>query len=99
MDDLNDELLEFLKYVEESTDDVVKNSKGSLVKKIHSRVEKVKNDSLMEVEFMTLLERDREKIEEGIELTKKVFKLSNAGHSYSEIAKECQISEDKVKKY
>ncbi|CUU48411.1 Rpn family recombination-promoting nuclease/putative transposase [Clostridium beijerinckii] len=67
MNDLNDELLEFLTYVEDSTDATVKHVKGNLVKNIHKRVQEVKNDILMEVEFMTLLERDREKIEEGIE--------------------------------
>ena len=67
MDDLSEELLEFLKYVEDSSEETVKNSKGNLVKNIHKKVEQVKNDKLMEVEFMTLLERDREKIEEGIE--------------------------------
>jgi predicted transposase YdaD len=60
-------LLEFLAYIEDSTDDTVKHVKGNLVKKIHKRVQEVKNDISMEVEFMTLLERDREKIEEGIE--------------------------------
>ncbi len=67
---------------------------------------KDKNDILVEVEFMTLLERDREKIEEGREegreegiiLTKKVLKLSMQGYAISEIAKECNISEDQVKK-
>jgi predicted transposase/invertase (TIGR01784 family) len=67
MNDLSEELLEFLKYVENSTDDTVKQSKGNLVKSIHKRVQKVKNDISVEVEFMTLLERDREKIEEGRE--------------------------------
>lgn len=51
---------------------------------------------------MTLWERDREKIEEGREegilLTKKVFKLSNDGYSISQIAKECNRSESQVKK-
>ncbi|WP_238916920.1 Rpn family recombination-promoting nuclease/putative transposase [Clostridium sp. YIM B02555] len=65
MKDLSDELLEFLEYVEDSTDDRVKSVKGSFVKNVHKRVQEVKNDVLMEVEFMTLLERDREKIEEG----------------------------------
>lgn len=36
--------------------------------------------------------------EEGILLTKKVLKLSNEGYSISQIAKECNISEDQVKK-
>ena len=51
---------------------------------------------------MTLLERDREKIEEGREegifLTQKVSKLSMEGYTLSEIAKECNISENNVKK-
>lgn len=64
--DLSEELLEFLAYVENSTEDTVKQVKGDLVKNIHKRVKEVKNDFSVEVEFMTLLERDREKIEEGI---------------------------------
>jgi DNA-binding NarL/FixJ family response regulator len=102
MKDLSDDLLEFLDYIENSTDDKVKYVKGKLVKTIHKRVQEVKNDVSMEVEFMTLLERDREKIEEGIEegilLTKKVLKLSNSGYTISQIAKECNISEEEVKR-
>ena len=102
LNDLSEELLEFLKYIENSTDEVAKSAKGNLVKNIHKRVENVKNDISVEVEFMTLLERDREKIEEGREegilLTKKVLKLFNAGHTIQEIAKECEISENQVKK-
>ena len=67
MKDLSEELLEFLAYVEDSTDDAAKGAKGDLVKSIHKRVQEVKNDISVEVEFMTLLERDREKIEEGRE--------------------------------
>ena len=37
------------------------------MKNIHKKVIEVKNNPKVEVEFMTLLERDREKIEEGIE--------------------------------
>ncbi|OOM68703.1 hypothetical protein CLOBL_53150 [Clostridium sp. BL-8] len=106
MNDLSDELLEFLAYVEDSSDDTVKYAKGNIVKNIHRRVKEVKSDILMEVEFMTLLERDREKIEEGIEkgreegilLTKKVLKLSNSGYTISQIAKECNISEEEVRR-
>ena len=80
MNDLSEELLEFLAYVEDSTDNTAKLAKGNLVKNVHMRVQDVKNDISMEVEFMhflkegeaqfgtyKLLERDREKIEEGIE--------------------------------
>ncbi|MGL5152210.1 MAG: Rpn family recombination-promoting nuclease/putative transposase, partial [Clostridium sp.] len=55
-----------LEYVEASNEDTAKKSKGNLVKHIHERVEKIKRDVTMEVEFMTLLQRDKEKIEEGI---------------------------------
>lgn len=67
INDLNIELLEFLKYIENSTDVVAANAKSELVKHIHERVNAVKKDKNTEVEFMTLLERDREKIEEGRE--------------------------------
>jgi len=67
MKDLGEELLELLAYVEDSTDNMVKHTKGNLVKNIHKRVQEVKNDISVEVEFMTLLERDKEKIEEGRE--------------------------------
>jgi predicted transposase/invertase (TIGR01784 family) len=65
MKDLSNELLEFLTYIEDSRDEIVKNFNGNLVKSIHKRVQEVKNDVSVEVEYMTLLERDREKIEEG----------------------------------
>ena len=38
-----------------------------------------------------------EGIDEGILLTKKVLKLSTEGYTTSQIAKECKISENKVK--
>lgn len=55
---------------------------------------------------MKLLERYNEKFEElmekgreeGILMTKKVFKLLNDGYRVSQIAKECNISESQVKK-
>ena len=125
MKDLNYELIEFLDYVEHSDKETAEKSKGDFVKKVHRRVTEVKNDSSMEVEFMTLLERDREKIEEGIEkgriqgleegrkegiiegekkgkiegieLAKKVFKLLNKGEAIENIARICEISEEKVR--
>ena len=67
MKDLNDEIIEFLKYVEHSDSETAEKAKGTLVKNIHKRVIEVKNNHKVEVQFMTLLERDREKIEEGRE--------------------------------
>lgn len=103
--DLDDELIGFLEYVEHSDEKTARETTGTLVKNIHKKVIEVKNDSSVEVEFMTLLERDREKleegkeegIEEGIELAKKVFKLLANSESIPNIAKKCGISEEKVK--
>lgn len=67
LNDVDEELAEFLGYIENSTDEYVSRAKSNLVKEIHERVIEVKQDKRMEVEFMTLLERDREKFEEGIE--------------------------------
>lgn len=75
---------------------------------MHKTIVEVKNDARVEVEYMTLLERDREKIEEGkiqgkiegkiegIELTKKIFKLNNKGLTIDEIAKACELTEEEV---
>lgn len=67
INDLNDELLEFLRYVENSNETVANESKGTLVKHTHNVVTQVKSNPKMEVEFMTLLERYRENFEEGRE--------------------------------
>ena len=67
LNDVDEELAEFLGYIENSTDEYASHSKSNLVKEIHERVIEVKQDKRMEVEFMTLLERDREKFEEGVE--------------------------------
>ena len=65
MNDLSDELIDFLNYVEHSDDETANDSNGTLVKNIHKRVVEVKNDVRMEVEYMTLTERDRENRLEG----------------------------------
>ena len=58
-------MLEFLSYVVKSTDEVADNAKSDLVKEINQKVNNVKHDKTMEVEYMTLLERDRINFEEG----------------------------------
>ncbi|WP_297417320.1 Rpn family recombination-promoting nuclease/putative transposase [Clostridium sp.] len=96
--DLSEELLEFLKYVENSTDDVAKSAKGNLVKSIHKRVMEVKNDISVEVEFMTLLERDREKIEEGrVEERAEIAKeMLRDGEPIEKIVKYSKLSENEI---
>ena len=88
--DLNDELIGFLEYVEHSDDKTAEKTKGTLVKNIHKRVIEVKNNPSVEVEFMTLLERDREKLEEGIEEGKMQERL--------ELAKEMLKDNEPIEK-
>ncbi|MHC1750585.1 MAG: hypothetical protein AB9856_20130 [Cellulosilyticaceae bacterium] len=49
------------------SDQFVSKAKSILVKQLHEKVNSVKEDKRVEVKYMTLLERDREKIQEGIE--------------------------------
>ena len=74
MKDVDSEMLEFLIYIEQSTDEVANASKSQLVKEINKKVKHLKEDKSMEVEYMTLLERDREKFQEGREEGKEVGK-------------------------
>ena len=67
IDDVDEEMLQFLRYIENSTDEVANSSNSGLIKAINDKINYLKNDKSMEVEYMTLLEREREKFEEGIE--------------------------------
>ena len=90
MKDLSDELIGFLEYVEHSDDKIAEKAKGTLVKNIHRRVIEVKSNPNVEVEFMTLLERDREKLEEGREEGKKEERIN--------LAKEMLKDKETIKK-
>lgn len=96
--DLSDELIEFLKYVEHSDDRTAEASTGELVKKIHKKVIEVKNNPNVEVEFMTLLERDREKIEEGREEGREEGKREERFEIAKEMLKDNEPIE-KIMKY
>ena len=65
LDDVDDEMKEFLAYIENTTDTFARQAKSPLVKKIHQRVTAVKQNKEMEAEYMTLMQRDRENIEQG----------------------------------
>jgi hypothetical protein len=67
MHDVDPEMQEFLAYVENTTDDFVSQARSPLIKEIHKKVIEVKESKEMEVEYMTLLQRDRENIELGRE--------------------------------
>lgn len=67
LDDIDHEMKEFLTYVENTTDLFANQASSPLVKEIHKKVTEVKESKEMEVEYMTLLQRDRENIEQGRE--------------------------------
>lgn len=84
------EMREFLAYIENSTDTFATQAASPLVKEIHKRVTEVKQNKDMEVEYMTLLQRDRENIELGT-LATKIIKLYHKGISNEEIASSLQL--------
>ena len=100
MKDLSDELIGFLEYVEHSDDKTAEKTKGTLVKNIHKRVIEVKSNPSVEVEFITLLERDREKLEEGrmeekINLAREMLKDNE---SIEKIMKYTKLSKEEILK-
>lgn len=70
--------------MEDTTDGYVKQSKSQVVKAIHKKVVEVRESKEMEVEYMTLYQRDMENIElgreEGIPETRIVEKLQLRFH-------------------
>ena len=67
MHDVDLEMQEFLSYVENTTDDFAAQARSPLIKEIHKKVTEVKENKEMEVEYMTLLQRDMENIQQGQE--------------------------------
>lgn len=65
MDDVDEEMKELLSYVENSTDRYVAKTKSELVHQLHDRVNRIKQDKRLEVEYMTLYEIFKEEFEEG----------------------------------
>ncbi len=67
LDDVNSDMQEFLTYIENTTDAFAAEAKNPLIKDIQRKVIQVKQSKEMEVEYMTLFQRDRENREEGRE--------------------------------
>ena len=65
MDDVDEEMKELLSYVENSTDTYVAQTKSELVHQLHDRVNRIKQDKRLEVEYMTLYEIFKEEFEDG----------------------------------
>ena len=88
MEDVDNEMRAFLAYIKQSTEQVAMQSESKLVRRIHKKVKDVKQNPEMEVEYMTLLERDREKIEEGRQQGIQVA---------VQIMKECDLTKEQMR--
>ena len=101
-EDVEPDLREFLEYVENTTDAFAQEAANPLIAKIHERVRKVKQSKEMEVEYMTLMQRDRENIEIGIEKgterTNKIIRLYVDGLGTDEIAARLNLDAHIVEK-
>ena len=80
-------------------DAFAKQALSPLIQEIHRRVKEVKESKEMEVEYMTLLQRDRENIElgreegreEGAKNATKIIKLYNKGMDSTNISSSLQL--------
>ena len=113
LDDVTLDMKEFLTYIENTTDTFAAQAKNPLIRDIQKRVTEVKQNKEMEVEYMTLLQRDRENIElgreeglaEGLERgleqgtnqTTKILKLHLKGTSEVSIASALNLDTDYVR--
>lgn len=61
----NADISAFFKYIVNSTAEVAESSDSDFIKMIHDRVVEVKNNRNLEVDFVKLLERDRENFNAG----------------------------------
>ena len=97
--DVDEDMQEFLSYVENTTDAFAKQALSPLIQEIHRRDKEVKESKEMEVEYMTLLQRDRENIElgreegreEGAKNATKIIKLYNKGMDSTNISSSLQL--------
>lgn len=107
MDDIDHNMKEFLSYVENSTDAFAAKTSSLLIKEIHQKVTEIKQSREMEVEYMTLLQRDRENIElgreEGAVLAARIIRLYTKGSTLSDIAEVLHVDstyvESVIEKY
>ena len=67
MMDLDEEMTDFLRYLEDSRDEVADQSESDLVRLIHTKVRAVKQSKVREAEYMKLRERDEENFRSGEE--------------------------------
>ncbi len=109
MDDVDEEMKEFLAYVEDTTDRFAARAKSPLIRQIHRKVVEVKHNPKMEVEYMTLMQRDRENIElgreegfqkgqqAGVKIAFDIIRLYQSGKEAAEIAGQLGLETDYVR--
>ena len=97
------EMKEFLAYVEDTTDRFAAQAKSPLIRQIHRKVTEVKQNPKMEVEYMTLMQRDRENIElgreEGAKMALDIIRLHMDGKTDQEIAAILSLRTDYVRQF
>lgn len=91
LNDVDSDLKEFLTYVEHTTDAFAAQAENPLIRVLQKKVAEVKESKEMEVEYMTLFQRDRENREEGADLAAKIIKLHVKGTPKETISKNLQI--------
>ena len=97
-DDISSDMRDFLTYIENTSEEFAFKSQNRLLTDIQKKVDAIKSSKETEVEYMTLLERDRENRELGSILTLNIIKLYNKGMDRNQIAKELNIDIEMVDK-
>ena len=107
-DEVPKELIEFLHYIENTTDEVAQQSKSKKIRHIHERVCEVKRSEEIGVKYMQAWEEKvkeredgreeglKEGLKVGISRTKRVLKLAAEGKKKEEIAEMCGITVEEV---
>lgn len=95
MDDVALEMKEFLTYLENTTETFAAEATNPLIRELQKKVTEVKQSEEMEVEYMTLLQRDRENIElgreEGAAWTTEILRLHVKGVPEESIASRLNL--------
>ncbi|MCD8037542.1 MAG: Rpn family recombination-promoting nuclease/putative transposase [Lachnospiraceae bacterium] len=107
LDDADEGLLELLAYVEDTTDDFAGRAADPLIREIQTHVNKIKLSKELEVDYMTLLQREREIRKEGREEgreegmaygeAKMIIRLYNNGYTLEQIAAVAEKSVDEIR--
>ena len=100
-DGVSQELIELLHYMEHTTDEVSQVCTSNRIHQLNKRINEIKSNEEIGVKFVQAWEEKLYERQAGIEIgeerAKKVYKLFGAGKSPEEIAKECNLSLEKVK--